>query len=209
MTKKFEDVQVMIDLQGFLTPSEVKRLLEGAQFGDKNRNVLLLKGLAYTGRRVSELVGLKIKGQPITGGLMPEDIDLDNKQILWSIVKKGHPERRWIPCPLSIINELTSYINAAHIKNGKRVFPITRQRVFQIIRLAGKNAGINYVGNKKIHPHHLRHSYAVSLIRQHVPIYKLKKLLAHSTIMVTEAYLKIAPEDIRDSAEKISEAYDE
>jgi len=219
MKSSFEECNVMVDLKGFLTPKEVRQLIKGANFGEKARNQLLIKTLAYTGRRTSEVVGLKMlddKGHVktnkygqtiISGGLKPSNIDSENNQILWSIVKKKKREMRWIPCIPELVKQLVDYIDIMGIKPYDRVFPITRQRVFGIVRRAGKNAGIEMVGDKMIHPHHLRHSYAILAIRNHVPIYKLKKLMAHSSIIVTEAYFKIAPEDLRDSAETIGEAF--
>lgn len=216
MSKGYNDLSIMIDLQGFLEPKEVKKLIKAAT---NKRDKLLLKVLAYTGRRVSEVVGLRIldkkghikhneHGLPlITGGLKPQDIDAEHKQILWNIVKKGKPRKAWIPTFKEMIDELTNYINAMNIKEDKRVFNISRQRVFQIIRRAGKRAGIGLVGSKMIHPHHLRHSYAITLLRKGVPIYKIKKLLDHSSVLITEAYLKVAPEDVRSSVELIADVY--
>lgn len=206
MTKSFEDFKVMNDLKGFLTPEEVRTVIIGADFGDRLRNKMLIKTLAYTGRRVSEVVGLK-QGKEVIGGLRPCDIDVDHNQILWCIIKKKGGEKRWIPAPPELIDNLVKYINISIIKREDRIFPITRQRVFQIIRMAGFKCGINIVGSHKIHPHHFRHSYAISLLRNNTPLHEIKKLLAHSTIMITESYLKIAPEDVRFSANKIGDIY--
>lgn len=208
MSKGFDEFTVMQDMKGYLSPEEVRRVIDGANFGDRLRNKLLIKVLAYTGRRISEIVGLKKKDKPpLTGGLIPNHIDVDNSQILWDIVKKKKPTQQWVPAPPELIDNLITYINLVGIKDNERVFPISRQRAQQIVRQAGEFANINFVGNKRIHPHHFRHSYAVSLIRDGTPIFEIKKLMAHSTIMVTESYLKIAPEDVRLSANKITRLY--
>lgn len=42
---------------------------------------------------------------------------------------------------------------------------------------------------KRVHPHGLRHSYAVSLERAGLTVTEISKLLGHSSISVTARYL--------------------
>jgi len=211
MSSNFDNVQIMKDLKGYLSSDDVRKLIEHGDFGPKSvRNILLIKTLAYTGRRVSEIVGLRkyVNHKTVyTGGLKPKDIDQERCMILWNIVKKRSPKQAWIPAQPEIINNLIMYVNKNDIKEDEIIFPISRERVFQLVRYAGKLANLNMVGNKKIHPHVLRHSLAVSLIQNDTPIFEIKKILDHSSILVTEGYLKISPEDIRKSINKVSEIY--
>ncbi len=49
-----------------------------------------------------------------------------------------------------------------------------------------------------VHPHTLRHSFAVHFINGTGNLAKLKQLLGHSSIRGTENYLKYTVEDIRE-----------
>ena len=67
--------------------------------------------------------------------------------------------------------------------------------------LAGKDAGIEYVGDKRIHPHHFRHSYSIYMVDR-ISIRKLQELLGHSDINTTAHYLQYSEKDIGDDVEK-------
>jgi integrase/recombinase XerC len=47
------------------------------------------------------------------------------------------------------------------------------------------------------HPHTFRHSYAVHLLREGVPVTVLRKLLGHSNIFSTLIYLQVTQPDIK------------
>jgi len=72
------------------------------------------------------------------------------------------------------------------------VFPITRQRAFQITK---KFMGIS--------PHQLRHSFAVNWLRCDGDIVTLHRVLGHSNIRTTMEYLKIVPTDQGKELEKM------
>jgi site-specific recombinase XerD len=62
-------------------------------------------------------------------------------------------------------------------------------------RLARK-AGIT----KRVHPHGLRHTYAAELVREQVPINVVRDALGHSSLAITDRYLRdIAPTQVIDA----------
>jgi len=66
-----------------------------------------------------------------------------------------------------------------------------------IVKRYGALAGIN------IHPHTLRHTFAIHLIRNGVDLRRLQQLLGHSNIQTTTIYLQFRDQDLRDVYNKI------
>jgi site-specific recombinase XerD len=84
-----------------------------------------------------------------------------------------------------------------------RLFPFSRQRAFDIIRDAGKRAGLVARGGREISPHILRHSFAMNCLTQGVPITVLKDLLGHASITSTMVYLVTDPALAREFVSKV------
>jgi integrase/recombinase XerC len=55
----------------------------------------------------------------------------------------------------------------------------------------------------RAHPHTFRHSYAVHLLKNNVPITVVQKLLGHSSIENTAIYLAVVQSDIREFVERV------
>ena len=71
--------------------------------------------------------------------------------------------------------------------------------ICDIVKIIGKGAL-----DMDVHPHTLRHSFAIHFLNSTNNLAKLKQLLGHSTIRSTEHYLKYTVEDIR---EEYTEAF--
>jgi len=67
--------------------------------------------------------------------------------------------------------------------------PLTTHGLGQIITRLSRFAGIDHDG-VRCSPHTFRHTFAVTFMRHNNDIYRLSKLLGHSSVAVTEAYLK-------------------
>ncbi len=170
------------DIPSYLIPDEVHAMLDACK--DNKRDHLLINLLWQTGCRITE--ALKVTRN---------DVDLYNLSIKVLTEKKrskkGKPAYRVIPVTPALSNELASYALTENI--SEIFFEITRQRAFQIIKQTTKEAGIT----KPVHPHTLRHSFAVHCISQGVPLPVLKDLLGHSSVLTTMVYLKIVQQDAR------------
>jgi site-specific recombinase XerD len=75
-------------------------------------------------------------------------------------------------------------------KNGKLFCtldgtPVSDDYVRMLLRRLAAKAGIE----KRVHPHGFRHSFAVELEAEGVPVTVISKLLGHSSIAVTSRYL--------------------
>ncbi len=191
--------RAMRDERGFLNEEEMARIMQAADHMIP-RDRALIYTFAFTGRRVSEIVHKY--------GIRPADIDWSNSMINFRILKKKPrkknkdtgdydepprpPETKTKPLAEELGRILKDYIFADGVGYNDQIFPFTRFRAFQIVREVGKRAGIEYVGKKRIHPHHFRHSFAVSFARRIKDPTDLRKLqleLEHAHILTTTQYL--------------------
>lgn len=103
-----------------------------------------------------------------------------------------------------LVNNLSSedYLFFNHFNKDKHISRFTFDDTLQKLC---KIANISYVGSKKPHSHHFRHSFAVDVARTlKTPsdLIKLRNALEHSTIGMTEQYLQFSPE-IKDTLEEL------
>lgn len=204
----------MSDSRGYLPFDKILSILEAAK--DNPRDFLLLMTLAFTGRRVSEIVGLCYKKQEdgtwkyalkenTIGGLKPVDIVPDKNAAFFWILKKRQPSQRMKPIPSMLKRRLLTYIELEGIKPDERIFPLTKARVWQIVLKYADRAGIPDIGKHHIHPHIFRHSYSVYMVDR-VGLKKLQDLLEHADIGMTAHYLQYS---IADVEKDIEEAFHE
>jgi len=182
----------MRDTKGYLTKEELDRFMSVI---DRDRDFVLFTLMMQTGRRVSEVVRC----------LTPFDINFKERLINFTILKRKTPTKKLIPVNGKVLILLKDYIERNNIGIHDYVFKISRQRVFQLIRRYGKKAGIEWIGEKRIHPHHLRHSFAVYMakkIENPADLRKLQELLAHTDINITTFYLKFNPSETRELLKK-------
>jgi integrase len=193
------------DLKGYLEPEQVERLIAVVS---NPRDALLVRIPWRTGIRVSELIGIR------TG-----DIDEDNRAIVIKVQKvrkrdgKAIERRRVIPIDRGTLNMVRDYLEwrKQFPYKGDLLFPITRQRVDQIYWKLGRKAGIKEIGDpaiskhRKLHPHHLRHSFAIHCIKRGMSIERLQKILGHQSPTTTSVYLQFSSADLHEDYDKIWE----
>ena len=186
--------QTMSDPKGYLSEDQVNKLLDATE---NLRDRLLLQIMYRCGRRVSEVLLLK-----------KEDILWDDRMIIFTILKRKRPIKELKPIDEGTMRLLDLYVNDNIEMRGLRkkmsgdiLFPVTRQYVFKLIRKLGDKAGITRVGKTKIHPHHLRHSFAVHMVRTSVEstedLSKLQRYMGHANISTTAHYLQFSPSEQR------------
>lgn len=188
---------VMSDLSGFFKDGQREAIYNSCK-NDRDRMIIRL--LWKSGRRVSEVLMIKAK-----------DIDFENDNILWNIEKKKREYRKWKPMDIKTMGMLKEYINSNQIVMESFLFPstsstghLTRIRVYQIVRQLCEGIGIYYVGEKKPHPHHFRHTFAIEKARKlksPADMRKLQQFLEHSTMGMTENYLQFGDEELRSLVE--------
>jgi len=193
------------DLRAYLEPEQVARLIAAVT---NPRDALLVRILWRSGIRVSELIGIR------TG-----DIDFDNRAIVIKVQKmrkkdgKAIERRRIVPIDQGTLDMVKEYLEwrKQFPYKGDLLFPITRQRVDQVFWKLGRRAGIKEIGDpavskhRKLHPHHLRHSFAIHCIKRGMSIERLQKILGHSSPTTTSVYLQYSLKDLHEDYDKVWE----
>lgn len=164
-----------------LTPDEMQRLLDGcsrrAPTGIRNRAMLTL--MYRSGLRVSEVLALR-----------PADVNLAKRTLRLLGTKSGeaqtrgyHPGAddalaRWLDTrtKLGLRGKLFCTLDGG---------PMSDDYVRGLLRRLAAKAGID----KRVHPHGLRHTFAVELEANGTPVTVISKLLGHSSVAVTARYL--------------------
>ena len=199
------EVTPIRDLKGYLEPEQVERLIAPPT---KLRDVLLVRIPWRTGIRVTELIGIRV-----------QDIDFENRAIVIKRLKlrkidgKAIERRRVIPIDQGTLDMVTQYLQwrMQFRYSGDLLFPISRQRVQQIVQKLGRRAGITEVGDptvsqrRKLHPHHLRHSFAIHAIKKGMTVERLQKILGHQSPTTTSVYLQFSLADLHEDYDRIWE----
>jgi len=174
----------------FFTQEEANKVLRKireignrhGQLGD--RNEVLFKLIYRTGMRISEAINLDVSNVSFTGEY--GTISVYRKGGYWGTLSLD--ERMG--------EDLERYIDNHKIKKGK-LFNITRQRAWQILREALDELGLDddRPKNHRRSPHTWRHSNAIMLLMSGMSTREVQERLGHSNIATTEQYLKYLPEE--------------
>lgn len=128
---------------------------------------------------------LWMTGTRITEALSVRKRDIDLKQYVARVrwLKSRKYNNRMIALHPTLRAILEPY--TASMGLDDRLFPISRQRAYQIVRK-------DFNG----HPHQFRHSFAVHWLRSGGDIVVLSRALGHSRLEHTMIYLRIVPMDV-------------
>ena len=193
------------DLKAYLDSVLVQRVIDAAS---NIRDKLLVRIPWRTGIRVTELINIRIP-----------DIDPDNRAILIKVQKmrkrdgKATERRRVVPVDQGTLDMIREYLEwrKRFPYEGNLLFPISRQRVNQNFWKLGRRAGIKEIGDpavsqhRKLHPHHLRHSFAIHCVKRGMTIERLQKILGHSSPTTTSIYLQYSLKDLHEDYDKVWE----
>jgi integrase len=193
------------DLKGYLLPEQVKRLIAIAK---TLRDVLLVLILWHTGIRVGELIRIRAP-----------DVDFENRAIFIKVQKmrkrdgKTIERKRVVPIDQGTLDMVREYLEwrKQFPYKGDLLFPITRQRVDQIFWELGRRAGIKEIGDpaisqhRKLHPHVLRHSFAIHAVKKGMRIERLQKILGHQSPTTTSVYLQWSSADLHEDYDRVWE----
>ena len=167
----------MKHLSDYLEPEQVHAMLDAARVSGP-RDYLIIKTLWETGMRASELLALT-----------PSDIE-QKHEVITITNGKGGKERR-VLVKSETVKELFSYASQKGLENDAKLFPLKRRQLYNIIKKYGALAGVT------VHPHTLRHSFAINLVRHNTDIRRVQMLLGHSSLNVTSVYLQFKESDLR------------
>lgn len=168
---------------------ELQKILNYTPDGDfsyRNKSIILL--LYSSGVRVSELCNITMSS-----------IDLENRYLV--VIGKGN-KTRLAPFSKECKTCLDNYIHFERNKKAKANCQfllinkygnkITPRSIENII----SDISFKLFGNKKLHPHLFRHTYATNLLNNGADLRVVQELLGHSSLMTTQVYTHLANEEI-------------
>ena len=139
-----------------------------------------------TGLRVSEVIGLRTDQLDFEAGVL-------------RVMGKGGKERQ-VPFGSTSKQALWNYTARRGEVPDQGLFFVNRYggrlcRVWvqKVIRRIGQRAGIQGV---RVSPHTLRHTFAISYIRNGGDAFSLQRILGHSTLDMVKAYVSLADQDV-------------
>jgi integrase len=180
----------------FLTHTEFKALMKATKDA-RERCILLL--LAGAGLRVGE-----------TTQIQAEDIDLQKGYLhVPAISSKGKKPRTVVLLPQvaeAIVKQLAGR-SKGWLFPSYREGHICSRQVQNILDDIAERAGLQEVKRKdkagknrhRIHPHLLRHSFAIWSLDGGVPVGDLQDQLGHASLATTGIYLKASPNHRREA----------
>jgi site-specific recombinase XerD len=140
----------------------------------------MLTLLYRSGLRVSEVLALR-----------PSDVDLARRRLWLLDTKAGKAQTRgYHPGADDALARWLDTRAGLGLRNGKLFCtldggPMSDDYVRGLLRRLADKAGIE----KRVHPHGLRHTFAVELEANGTPVTVISKLLGHSSVAVTARYL--------------------
>ena len=169
--------QKKFSLEYSLSKSDYHRLLRTTKKYEEYDNYIILRILAETGIRISELAFFKI-----------EDLDKTMK-----IKKKG--KVREIPVKLDLLREIRKYCRDRKIKEGLIIFNPKTGKAYAdstIWRRLKKLAGRARISKDAVHPHGFRHYFARCYLETYPnDIAGLADILGHNSLETTRIYTKL------------------
>ena len=183
-----------------LSPQDREALVRGLQtknLGDQKVSLVVLLGF-HCGLRVSEIAHLK--GQ-----------EIDPVQGMVTVIGKGDKERS-VPITQPIIDLLKTYLGnperTPEESQSLFLFPSPRDPNKPIhpayletwVKKAAHWAG--FKAPDEISVHVLRHSFGTQLAEAGASVYEIRDLMGHSSILVSESYVKLASTQARDTHRK-------
>jgi integrase/recombinase XerD len=176
-----------------LSRDEIDRLEAAAE---NPRDRLIVRLLADTGIRVSELCGL-----------MSGDVLHHERRSLLRIHGKGDKERL-VPLTPPFARQLERFVRELPDDGDRAVFRasrrgpdgrygrLTRSGVLQLLRSLAYRAGIT----RRVHPHLFRHSFATEALRRGMNPLQLADVLGHNGLrMIESVYAHLTVDDAYDA----------
>jgi integrase/recombinase XerC/integrase/recombinase XerD len=153
------------------------------------RNFAILTLFIDSGIRISELTELKIDNIDFAGG----SFKVFGKGSIERVVPLGRTASR------AVLRYLEHYRLEPFIPGDKHLFltidgrPMSRNAVGAMVKRVGRRSGID-----RLHPHLLRHTFAVRYLINGGDVFTLQKILGHKSLEMTRRYVRLANVDILD-----------
>ena len=153
----------------------------------RGRYFLTFLMLRFTGARLGEVLSINDA----------VDIDYRNAEVRLLNLKRHNPKRkgqhRQVPVPAQVVAEVARYLMDFPEMKGK-VFGLDPSNFRKCFLARCKEANIP---RELSHPHVLRHTRAIELLRAGVPITAVQQLLGHSSLTTTAIYLQLSGAEVK------------
>lgn len=163
------------ELPKYISHNEVLDILAKAK-KTRYRDYILLLVLTRTGMRVSDIV--EFRKRDIVEGTI--------------VIRQGKGKKdRVVPLEDELGNILGLFVD--RIPPNRKVFSIGSRQIRNIV----------YKYRPDIHPHTLRHSFAVHCLKNGMSLRALQMILGHNNLNTTQIYLDLSGEDIKEEYKKV------
>lgn len=180
-----------------LSAAEARELLRAAktQSWHGTRNFALVATLLDTGVRLGEVIALDISDVDIAQMTMRVRNGKGTKDRRVYIGRSlASALRRWVVVRPSVGGDPALFMT----RDGRR---LDKRNVARILERTARRAGL---GNRRVHPHLLRHTFATHYIMNGGDPFSLQRILGHSDIKTTMIYVNLAGVGLREAHAKAS-----
>ncbi len=150
------------------------------------RDLAIFELMYATGMRVSEVCNLQLS-----------QVNIEDRIV--TIVGKGNKERQ-VPFYEDAADDLAYYLlnirgklegkeSSGYVFLNNRGEPLTTRGIHFLLT--------KYSGNKSLHPHILRHSFATHMLDNGADLRTIQELLGHSDISTTQIYTHVTQERLK------------
>jgi integrase/recombinase XerD len=185
-----------MESEQFLSKEEFIRLYKAAK---DDRERCLLQLMTGTGLRVGEMVQIRI-----------EDIDFDNAYLHIRAENAKFKKARTVvllPPVTNALQKLAAGRSSGWLFPGYKKGHLSKPHVERVLQDMASRSGLQQVvhsdrkgpGRYRIHPHMLRHSFAMFSIEAGIPLSDLQAQLGHASLATTGVYLKASPNHRREA----------
>jgi integrase/recombinase XerD len=175
---------------------ELKILLEKPNMDSCNfakyRNWVTVNFLLGTAVRLKTLVNIKIK-----------DVDLENSNLLLANVKNR--KQQIIPISKSLNEILQEYLDIRKGEEEDYLFPTEHgKKMKKSSAIVAVNRYNKRRGVEKTSIHLFRHTFAKKWIKNGGDIFRLQKILGHSSMKVVREYVNMFNDDLKDNFDRFN-----
>lgn len=155
----------------------------GKKRRDRGRYWLTFLVLRFTGARHGEVYLIDDE----------KDVDYRTSEIkLWTL-KQRKKAQRIVPVPSQVISEIARYLMEYPEMKGKlfKIHPANFRKWFaKMVTSAG-------IDREKGHPHTLRHTRAMEMIKAGIPLTIIQSMLGHANLNSTAVYLRFSNQEAK------------
>jgi type 1 fimbriae regulatory protein FimB/type 1 fimbriae regulatory protein FimE len=171
----------------FLTPAEVKKLIEAARSTGRHgeRDALLILMSYRHALRVGEIIDLEW-----------DQVKLESKKIHVERMKNGDDSIHYLESDelMGLRRLRRDHPQSNHVFCSEREGPLSSRTVHWIVARAGENANMKF----PVHPHMLRHSKGFQLAGKGVDTRAIQAYFGHKNIQHTANYTKLDKPQFKD-----------